>query len=342
MFSRTPKSRIRPSCRRSSGSNAIPCWIASTGSRKRTGLPSTSIVPWCGLVGAAEHPRDFGAPRSDEARQPEDLAGAELERHVDDARSAADRVRREDRRLRFLGTRRAALLLGRGGRAGDRVDERLLGDVARRTLEGDATVLHHDHTVGEGHDLVEAVRYVDDRVSALAELSGDAVELSDLLDRQRHAGLVEKENASVVVEGTGDHHEPLLDRSQAGERSIGSVRRRGRRAPADTRVQLLARDEHSQAGAGSECRGDVLCDRELGEVAELLVDEGEAEPVGEMRAVADGWGRPSRRSSPASGFSTPAMTLIRLLLPAPFFPTRPTISPVRISKSTPASASTPG
>src|SRR5437879_3047528 len=52
--------------------------------------------------------------------------------------------------------------------------------------------------------------------------------------------------------------------------------------------------------------------------------------------------RPSRRMLPASGRCAPASTLMRVLLPAPFSPSRANTSPARNSKSTPRSACTPG
>src|SRR6266571_6562805 len=51
---------------------------------------------------------------------------------------------------------------------------------------------------------------------------------------------------------------------------------------------------------------------------------------------------PSRRMLPASGRCAPASTLMSVLLPAPFSPSRARTSPARSSKSTPRSACTPG
>src|SRR5512132_3474093 len=53
-------------------------------------------------------------------------------------------------------------------------------------------------------------------------------------------------------------------------------------------------------------------------------------------------GAPSITMSPASGAWTPAITLIKVDLPAPFSPTRACTSPGRNSKSTSLSARTPG
>src|SRR5689334_2643016 len=51
--------------------------------------------------------------------------------------------------------------------------------------------------------------------------------------------------------------------------------------------------------------------------------------------------RPSNMKRPENSVCTPAMIFISVLLPAPFSPTRPWISPGNSAKSTPRSASTP-
>src|SRR4051812_11316690 len=50
---------------------------------------------------------------------------------------------------------------------------------------------------------------------------------------------------------------------------------------------------------------------------------------------------PSSTKRPENSACTPAMIFINVLLPAPFSPTRPWISPANSAKSTPRSASTP-
>ena len=50
---------------------------------------------------------------------------------------------------------------------------------------------------------------------------------------------------------------------------------------------------------------------------------------------------PSTRTSPASGRSTPESTLIKVDLPAPLSPTKPTSSPAWNSRSMPSRAWTP-
>src|SRR5438552_14084797 len=52
-------------------------------------------------------------------------------------------------------------------------------------------------------------------------------------------------------------------------------------------------------------------------------------------------GAPETASRPESGFTAPVMILIRVLLPAPFSPTRAWTSPARSSNDTPFSACTP-
>ena len=61
-------------------------------------------------------------------------------------------------------------------------------------------------------------------------------------------------------------------------------------------------------------------------------------------SASEGWprltGRPSTRTVPESGRTAPERTLIRVLLPAPFLPTMPVISPGVKLRLTSASATT--
>src|SRR5690348_13693228 len=59
------------------------------------------------------------------------------------------------------------------------------------------------------------------------------------------------------------------------------------------------------------------------------------------RAERNRFSCPSSSKRPENSGCTPAMIFISVLLPAPFSPTRPWISPGRSAKSTPRSASTP-
>ena len=51
---------------------------------------------------------------------------------------------------------------------------------------------------------------------------------------------------------------------------------------------------------------------------------------------------PSHSTSPSSGWCAPESTLIRVDLPAPFWPSRQCTSPERTARSIPSSARTPG
>src|SRR5450756_1432820 len=53
-------------------------------------------------------------------------------------------------------------------------------------------------------------------------------------------------------------------------------------------------------------------------------------------------GLPSRWSVPESGLTTPLITCVRVLLPAPFSPSSARTSPLRKEKLTPSTARTPG
>ena len=88
-FSAIERSISSPWSLRPSGSIAMPARIAPRGERMRTGRPSTSIVAASRPVGAEDRPRDLGAAAADEAGEPDDLAGANVERDVVDRRARA-------------------------------------------------------------------------------------------------------------------------------------------------------------------------------------------------------------------------------------------------------------
>ena len=60
-----------------------------------------------------------------------------------------------------------------------------------------------------------------------------------------------------------------------------------------------------------------------------------------VRGLAMRWRRPSTRTWPRSGSSTPVSILTSVDLPAPFSPTRPSTSPALMVMLTPRTARTP-
>ena len=81
---------------------------------------------------------------------------------------------------------------------------------------------------------------------------------------------------------------------------------------------------------------DVLGDGEAGDQVELLVDRRDAQASWRPAGRSATTGSPRQVIAPASGWCAPASTLIRVDLPAPFWPSRQCTSPARTSRSTPS------
>ena len=129
---------------------------------------------------------------------------------------------------------------------------------------------------------MEPVGHVEDGAAKLLEPAHDRVQVGDLLDGERDARLVENEQARVVVEGAGDHHQPLLHDGQAREVGARVDRRvQLRQDVAHPPAQLAIVDERAQASREGRSDRDVLRHRQQREVPELLMDEGEPETMGD-------------------------------------------------------------
>ena len=118
-------------------------------------------------------------------------------------------------------------------------------------------------------DLVEPVRDVDNRVPAFAELAHDAVELRRSLrsstrrSARRERGRARRDRAhGRSSPGAARRPSSRLDVRARIDPRVEIVEHR-----LDTRVQLRARDQQSQAARISRADRDVLGDGELGEVA---------------------------------------------------------------------------
>ena len=76
-------------------------------------------------------------------------------------------------------------------------------------------VPQHRDAVGDGVDLVEAMRDVDHRHVMVAQAADDVEEVLDLAVAQRRGGLVHDEDAGVEAERLGDLDELALADAQA-------------------------------------------------------------------------------------------------------------------------------
>ncbi len=125
--------------------------------------------------------------------------------------------------------------------------------------------------------------------------------------------------------------------------SVADLRARVEPVEADAlehRLRLTAqlRRAGDAAAGGQLPHQEVLADRQVGQEAELLVDDADARPRGPGPATESPMSSPSIRYSPESRRIAPVRILISVLLPAPFSPARHMTSPARSSNVTPASA----
>ena len=148
-----------------------------------------------------------------------------------------------------------------------------------------AAVAKHRHPIGDGEDLVQAVRDEDRRHPLLAEPPDDREQRLDPVVGERARGLVEDDDARVDRERAGDLDELLLVRPKAPN---------GCR-----RVEVEAQPGKCSAGAPPRCppvdqasaldeamtQEDVLRNRELGRKRRLLGHRGDAAAQRLVRAA---------------------------------------------------------
>ena len=195
------------------------------------------------------------------------------------------------------------------------------GDLARRDQ---APVAHDGDAVGDGEDLLQAVRDVEDEQAARLQRADDAEELLLLGQRQHGGRLVEDEDAGVG----GERRAPARRSWRSATLSVRDRARRGRggcrsasasrRAP---RAAPRAIDAGRAAPANSRPRKMLSATVSSRDRAELLVDDADA---GGARVGGRREGdrpRPSRRIAPALAGKTPARMFISVDLPAPLAPT---------------------
>ena len=82
MLSLTLRSSSSACDLRSSGAKPMPAAIASAGLRSRTGRPSTATVPRERAIVAEDRLGQFRAAGADQAREADDLAGADFEADI--------------------------------------------------------------------------------------------------------------------------------------------------------------------------------------------------------------------------------------------------------------------
>ncbi len=202
-----------------------------------------------------------------------------------------------------------------------RADELVLGQRRGRRRQDELAVAEHDDVVADLEDLLEMVRDVEDRDAAGDERAYALEQPAHAVAFERRGRLVEQQDARTSRERAGDLDDLALLDGERGALHVGvdvevplaqdSARLGAHRAPVDdTAAARLAAEE------------DVLGDRELGDDHRVLEDGGDAASPG-ADVANGGAGSPSKRTSPASGASSPQRIETSVDLPAPLRPTRP-------------------
>ena len=223
-----------------------------------------------------------------------------------------------------------------------RRDEPGAVDPGARARRDGLAVAQHGDAIGDGKDLLEAVRDVDDADAVRLEQRDDAEQALDLALGQRRRRLVHDDDLRVGADRLGDLDDLLLGhaerldqahRDRSRRRSAAGARRPGWRA-ATSRAAATA-------PPASSARAMFSATVRSGKERRLLVDGGDAERAGAAGVHRGDRTWPCTVISPLSGVSAPVMILMRVDLPAPFSPTRAWTSPGRRSNDTPLSARTP-
>src|SRR3954447_24983164 len=224
-------------------------------------------------VGAEDRPQELAAAGAEQAGDADDLAGAHLEvdgRHRPDRLQAAHRQpRRADRPARGRIERLDLAADHRG-------DERVLVEVAHRPARDQAAVAEHRDAVADLEHLLEVMGHVHHGVARVAELMDAREQRLRLGLRQRRRRLVEDQDARRRAEDLRD-----LDELLRGERQRRDLGVRVQPVETDAVEHRLRLPAHLGRAGDAAARGklpheQVLGDRQVGEQAELLVDDADA------------------------------------------------------------------
>ena len=198
---------------------------------------------------------------------------------------------------------------------------------------------HHD-AIGYFKYLVEAMADVNNAEGVRLQIANDGKEVLHLLRAKRRRRFIHDEDSGVDGKRLGD-----LDLLLLGHRKLPATGVRVDRQP-DLLEQLQCVPSFlggvDQAPLRSlPAEKNILTHSKIGNEIELLINDRHSGTLGRARrGYCAGW--PSRRSVPLSGRWAPPSTLISVLLPAPFSPTRARTSPRRNSSDTSFNAWTPG
>ena len=207
----------------------------------------------------------------------------------------------------------------------------LAGQSLRIAFEHDAAVRQEQHPVADRFDLDHVVARPQDAAMAAFDQARDAgadVARGGRVDRGGR--LVEQQQPRLVEHRLGEGQARLLARGQHARlgapvlRQIVGLRAGPRSAPRPCRCR---RSWRTRAGSARRSDCPAAAHRRRRNWSWRA-----------PRCGRSGGRRPRWRSRPAVGSRTPRIMLIVVVLPAPFGPRRPTISPGETEKETPSTA----
>ena len=210
-------------------------------------------------------------------------------------------------------------------------------------LARDPTMAQHHDAIRHLEGVQDVVRDHHDRHAAPPDLLDQLETAPGLLHAQSGEWLVEQDQTAAPV-----HEAAQLDRltlaarevldrgpdrrdpgADVGERPLGLGLHRALPQEAEAEQVAVQLAPHEEVGDGVD----------IGAQAEVLVDRFDTQRLG-VRRAREANRAPSNQIRPADGSSEPETILIRVDLPAPLSPSRPTTSPARTSRLTPSSATT--
>ena len=175
-------------------------------------------VAGVGLVDAEDRAGDLAAAGADEPGERDDLAGADVERDVEEHALAREALDLEH----LLADLRVLLREERGEVAPDHAADHLVGrHVGGPRVVDDRAVAHDRDGVADREDLVEAVRDEQHGRAVLLQRPHDGEQPRDLGPRERGGRLVHDQHARVEAQRLGDLDDLLVGDREPAHGALG-------------------------------------------------------------------------------------------------------------------------
>jgi len=228
---------------------------------------------------AKQRLQHFRAPGADESRHADNFAGMHAE---------AQRVPRMCRRAQTIHfqeyrTRRQRLMGVELGQvpSDHEADHRRVMDLRARQFTGILPIPEHQHAVRQFLHLAQPVRDVHHGNAPRAKIADDPKEVDGLAAGQAGRGLVEDQHPGVHGQRLGDLHQLLLPETESSHGRGGiQLQAHGRQMNPGLRVMSALIDEAMPQAFTSE--EDVVREIQIVGEVQLLVNEGDAEPLGRL------------------------------------------------------------